>query len=328
VDSAATIPDSRADTQFITWADHADSGTGGAGGDRYRSGRARMKSALPETPPPPRTALPAAQLALEAYWHVGRHLRVYALQILVLSVVSWLFQVATSIVVSLIPHASLAAATGMQQLVFVVTIVTVLLLGGTAIFIDCMRAVVLGVTPAVGHALRLRPGETRVLRAVCIYWLIVHLVPTVIVQLSYVADPLGLDWVPRLPAPANFVFYWGWVLATAPLVVMSLPIVLFEGAAAPVAQGRQRLDGNGGRMFLASALAFAPLAAVEVGAYLVRTAGPFDNDPALYWLFEFVLMNLLQTATSFATILVMSALVASAYLRLSPRIESVYRVFD
>jgi hypothetical protein len=288
-----------------------------------------MRSPLPETPPPPPTALPAAQLALEAYWHVGRHLRVYALQILVLSVVSWLFQLATNIVISLmIPRASLEAAMGAQQLVFVVTIVTVLLLGGTAIFIDCMRAVVLGLTPAVGHALRLRPGETRVLRAVCIYWLIVHLVPTVVVQLSYVADPMQLDWAPRLPAPANFAFYWGWVLATAPLVVMSLPIVLFESAPAPLAQGRQRLEGNGGRMFVAGALAFAPLAVAEVGSYLLRTAGPFVSDPALYWLFNFVLLDLLQTATSFATILVMSALVASAYLRLSPRIESVYRIFD
>jgi len=288
-----------------------------------------VSSQLPETPVRPRPALPAAQLALEAYWHVGRHLRVYALQILVLSVVSWMLQLATNIVLSLmIPRASDAVATGMQQLVFVVTIVTVLLLGGTAIFIDCMRAVVLGLTPAVGHALRLRPGETRVLRAVCIYWLIVHLVPTVVVQLSYVAEPLQLDWAPRLPAPANFAFYWGWVLATAPLVVMSLPIVLFESAPAPLAQGRQRLEGNGGRMFAAGALSFAPLAVVEVATYEAHAAGLFDSDPALYWLFEFVFMNLLQTATSFAAILVMSALVAAAYLRLSPRIESVYRVFD
>ena len=70
------------------------------------------------------------------------------------------------------------AQAAVQQLVLVVTIVTVLLLGGTAIFIDCQRAIVLGLPPAVGHALKLRPGETRVLRAVCVYWLIVHLVPT------------------------------------------------------------------------------------------------------------------------------------------------------
>jgi hypothetical protein len=288
-----------------------------------------MTSLLPETPPPPRTALPAAQLALEAYWHVGRHLRVYALQVLVLSALSWFVQIAMGILLSMVmASASAAVQMGAQQLVFVITVVTVLLLGGTAIFIDCQRAIVLGLPPAVGHALKLRPGETRVLRAVCVYWLIVHLVPTLVVQLNYVADPLQLDWVPRLPIPANFAFYWGWVLATAPLVVMSLPLVLFEGAPVPLAQGRQRLDGNGVAMFFAGALAFSPLAALEIGAYRLRAAEPFGGDPGLSWLFDAVFMSLLQNAVSFAAILVMSALVAAAYLRLSPRIESVYRVFD
>ena len=289
-----------------------------------------MSSRLPETSVPPRTPLPAAQIALEAYWHVGRHLRIYAVQILVLSSVSWFVQFVMSIVAStVVAHASAEAQLASQQLVFVATVVTVLLLGGTAIFIDCQRAIVLGLPPAVGHALKLRPGETRVLRAVGVYWLVVHLVPTFVVQISYVAAPLQLDWAPQLPMPMNFAFYWGWVLATAPLVVMSLPIVLFESAPAPLAQGRQRLDGNGGRMFVAGALAFAPLAVVEIGIYMLRgSAGSFDSDPALYWLVDVVLMNILQNATSFAAILVMSALVAAAYLRLSPRIESVYRVFD
>ena len=87
---------------------------------------------------------------------------------------------------------------------------------------------------------------------------------------------------------------------------MSLPIVLFESAPSPLAAGRQRLDGNGGRMFVAGALAFAPLSAVEIGIYLLRSAiGSFDNDPALFWLVDVVLINILQIATSFATILVM-----------------------
>jgi hypothetical protein len=288
-----------------------------------------MKSPLPETPPPLRTALPAAQLALEAYWQIGRHLRVYAAQVLVLSAVAWFVEMAASILVAMVLIGADPGAYGTaQQLAFVVTIVTLLLLGGTAIFIDCQRAIVLGLPPAIGHALKLRTGETPVLRAVCVYWLIVHLVPTVISNASGVVAPLQLD-VPRLPVPANFAFYWGWVLATTPLVVMSLPIVLFEGGSSPLARGRQRLEGNGGRMALAGALAFAPLAVVEVGLYLLRRyTGPFDSDPYLYWLFDIVLFNILQNAFSFATILVMSALVASAYIRLSPRIESVYRVFD
>jgi len=289
-----------------------------------------VSSRLPETSLPPRTLLPAGQIALEAYWHVGRHLRIYAAQVLVLSAVTWFVELAMSILVSLVlVRASVAMQAAAQQLVLVVTIVTVLLLGGTAIFIDCQRAIVFGLSPAVGHALKLRPGETRVLRAVCVYWLIVHLVPTFVVNVSYLAAHLQLDWAPQLPMPANFAFYWGWVLATAPLVVMSLPIVLFESAPSPLAQGRQRLDGNSGRMFVAGALAFAPLAVVEIGIHMLRRATEsFDSDPALYWLVDGVLMEILRNATSFAAILVMSALVAAAYVRLSPRIESVYRVFD
>lgn len=288
-----------------------------------------MRSPLPETPLLPRNALPAAQLALEAYWHVGRHLRIYAAQILVLSAVTCFVEIAVSILVAMMLIGADPGVYGTgQQLAFVVTIVTMLLLGGTAIFIDCQRAIILGLPPAIGHALKLRSGETRVLQAVCVYWLIVHLVPTVVSNASYVVAPLQLD-LPRLPMPANFAFYWGWVLATTPLVVMSLPIVLFEGGAAPLARGRQRLEGNGARMALAGALAFAPLAVLEVGLYLVRRyTGPFDSDPYLSWLFDLVLFNILQNAFSFATILVMSGLVASAYVRLSPRIESVYRVFD
>jgi hypothetical protein len=289
-----------------------------------------VSSRLPDTTLPPRTALPAGQIALEAYWHVGRHLRIYAAQVLVLSAVTWFVEMAMSILVVLVlAGASAGVQAAAQQLVLIVTIVTMLLLGGTAIFIDCQRAIVFGLSPAIGHALKLRPGETRVLRAVCVYWLVVHLIPTFVVNAGYVAAPLQLDWVSRLPVPASFAFYWGWVLATAPLVVMSLPIALFETAPSPLAQGRQRLDGNSGRMFVAGALAFAPLAVVEIGVYMLRrSTGPFDSDPHLYWLVDILLMSILQTATSFATILVMSALVASAYLRLSPRIESVYRVFD
>jgi hypothetical protein len=288
-----------------------------------------MSSRLPQTPAAMPVALPAAQIALEAYWQVGRHFRIYAAQILVLSAIGGVVQFVTYFLVGIVmARADPVLQTASLQLAFVITIVTVLLLGGTAIFIDCQRAIVLGLPPAIGHALKLRPGETRVLRAVCIYWLIVHLVPTFVVQVSYVADSLQLDWAPQLPMPANFAFYWAWVLATAPLVVMSLPIVLFESAPAPLAQGRRRLDGNGGRMFVAGALAFAPLAVVDIAIYTLHAAvGVSDRDPA-FWLLDLLIMSALQCATSFAAILIMSALVASAYLRLSPRIESVYRVFD
>ena len=289
-----------------------------------------MNGRLPETSIPPPPALPAAQIALEAYWHVGRHLRVYASQILVLSVICGFVQFATYFVVAIVvAGAGAGTQTAALNLALVVTIVTVLLLGGTAIFIDSQRAIVLGLPPAVGHALRLRPGETRVLRAVCVYWLIVHLVPTFVVQMSYLAPFLQFDWPLRLPMPANFAFYWAWVLATVPLVVMSLPIVLFENAPAPLVEGRQRLDRNGGRMFIAGAIAFVPLGVVEIAIYALRdAAGSFADNPGMFLLVDLLIMSILQCMISLSTILVMSALVAAAYMRLSPRIESVYRVFD
>ena len=163
-----------------------------------------MSSTLPELPAAPRVSLPAAQMVLEAYWHIGRHARTYAGQVFVLSAIgAFLHLVTLWLLAMVMPRVGFGTQVAAHQLVFVVTIVTVLVLGGTAIFIDCQRAIVLGHSPAVGHALKLRPGETRMLRAICIYWLVVHLVPTAVVQTSYVADALQLAWVPRLSMPAK-----------------------------------------------------------------------------------------------------------------------------
>lgn len=286
-----------------------------------------MKSRLPAAP---RAALPAAQMALEAYWQVARHPRIYAGQILALAAASWCVQLATSVIAYV---ATVQASRGIQaaflQLTHIAAVVTVLVLGGTALFIGCQRAIVLGETPAVRHVFRLRPAERGVLRAVCIYWCIVHLVPTVVVNGGYVADELGLAF-PRLGAPVSFAFYWGWVLATAPLAVLSLPIALFEGGAEPLAEGRRRLNGNTARLFAASVIAFAPLAMFQIALYALRAglSDPAEAVSPVGWLVELLLMPILQGASSFAVILVMSALVATAYVRLSPRLEAVYRVFE
>lgn len=286
-----------------------------------------MSDHLPKTSASTRTPLPAAQLAIEAYWLVMRHAGVYSGQILALSAISWFVQIVVEIVFDI---ATAQAGPGFRFAVLQVTqigaFVTVLVLGGTAIFISCQRQIVLGQTPAVSHALKLRQSDLGVLRAVCVYWLVVHLVPTVVVNGAHIAEALGLPFL-RLPTAAGFAFYWGWVLATAPLVVLSLPITLFEAAADPLAEGRRRIDGNTGRLFAASALAFAPIAVVDIALYAFRDAyGSADEDTLL--LLDALVMPLLQSASSLATILVMSALVAATYLRLSPRLDSVYRVFD
>jgi hypothetical protein len=288
-----------------------------------------MSERLPEASAGSRPALPVAQLALDAYWLAMRHGRIYAGQVLALAAIGWAVQFATGIVALIITaQAGPAFQAAFLQVAYICAIVTVLLLGGTAMFISCQRAIVLGRAPAVRDALNIRPSDIGVLRAVCVYWLIVHFVPTVVVNGSYVAEELGLAF-PRLSTPLNFAFYWGWVLATAPLVVLSLPITLFEGAADALAEGRRRLDGNTVRLFAASVIAFAPVALFDIAFEAARDlAGAIDDGTPLFWLFEGLLVPLLVTASSLVVILVMSALVAAAYLRLSPRLDTVYRVFD
>ncbi len=285
-----------------------------------------MSSRLPAAA---RAALPAAQMALEAYWQVARHPRIYAGQILALAVATWFVQLATSVIAYM---ATAQAGPGIQaaflQVVNIAAVVTVLVLGGTAIFIACQRAIVLGRAPALRDAFRLRASERGVLRAVCAYWCIVHLVPTFVVNGGYVAEQLGLAF-PRLGTPVSFAFYWGWVLATAPLAVLSLPIALFEGGARPLAEGRRRLNGNTARLFTASIIAFAPLAALQVAVHALRDlGGPPQADAPLSWVVDILLLPIVHGALAFAVILVMSALVAAAYMRLSPRLDSIYCVFD
>ena len=283
-----------------------------------------MSSHSPERAAAP---LPAGQLAIDAYWLVLRHAGVYAGQVLALAAISWLVQIAVAIVVEIsTAHASTEFRIVALHLSYIGALVTVLVLGGTAMFISCQRAIVLDQAPAVGHALKLRQSDARVLRAVWFYWLVVHLVPTVVVNGARIMEAIGLPLL-QLPTAVGFAFYWGWVLATAPLVVLSLPITLFEAAADPVAEGRRRLDGNTGRLVVASALAFAPIAALGVALYAFREAYGAADD-GTFLLLDGLIMPILQAAESLATILVMSTLVAATYLRLSPRLEKVYRVFD
>lgn len=274
--------------------------------------------------------LPAGQIAVDAYWLLKRHWLTYAGQILTLSVLTWFVQFVTTMLVSTGAQASeTATRAAVLQATYIAAVVTVLVLGGTAIFISSQRAIVLGAAPTVGQALRLQKGEMRVLRAVCFYWLVVHLVPTCVSSMSYLAEEIGIAWFPRLPDVARYGFYWGWVFATAPLVVLSLPITLFETAPDPVAEGRRRLDGNIGRLITASVLTFAPVAVIDIllavadNALTVPEPGRFQS-----WFILWVLLNVLHNSSSFLAILVMSALVATIYLRLSPRLDRVLGVFD
>ena len=291
-----------------------------------------MANQLPETQQLRQRRLPAAQLTFEAYWLVSRHPLAYAGQVVALAALAIVAQAFVSILVD-----GFTADVGppwrpvVEVATYAGTAVTILLLGGTAIFVSCQRAIVLGQPPALRDALRLRRSDFPVLRALCVYWLIVHLVPTLVAQTNNLAQSLPLDWFPQSPyVIVNFAFYWGWVLAAAPLVVLSLPIVLFEAAAAPLAEARRRLDGNGGRLLAASGIALAPLGGMEVAMYELQQGGwvPFDPAQDPLGLLNFLFFSAVQNLTSFSIILLMSALVAAAYLRLSPRFEPIYRVFD
>jgi hypothetical protein len=282
---------------------------------------------LPETTLRRGATLPAPALALEAYWHLMRHRWVYAGQLVALAAATWLAYAVADIVMALATQsADPTWRITISQLTYVATSVVMLVLGGTALFAVSQRAILLGERPSVGDGLRL--GRDRVLlRAVTHYWLVVHLVPTVSAHVIYLGPALGLTWVPSLPVPLIYLLYWVWVFATAPLVVLGLPITLLEGGAAPFAEGRRRLDGNRWRFSAAAMLAFAPLAIIRIALVLLNHNW-MPDDPVVAWILDVTLFSIGEMIVSFASILVMASVVAVVYARLSPRFDRLYRVFD
>jgi hypothetical protein len=286
-----------------------------------------VTSRLPETTLRPSATLPAPALALEAYWHLLRHRWVYAGQLVALATATWLAYIVADIVVALATNtADPSFRATISQLTYVVTSVVMLVLGGTALFAVSQRAILLGTRPAVGEGLRLE-RDRALLRAVTIYWLVVHLVPTLFAHVIYLGPALGLTWVPSLPVPIIYLLYWVWVFATAPLVALGLPITLLEGATAPFAEGRRRLNGNRGRFTVAAMLAFAPVAMIRIALVLLSQNWQPD-DPMIGWLVDVTLFSIGEMIISFASILVMASVTAVVYARLSPRFDRLLRVFD
>src|SRR5262249_43433223 len=125
-----------------------------AGVSRVRLEGDRMASHLPETQQPPRRRLPPAQLTFEAYWLLSRHPLAYAGQIIVLSALAMVMQ---AVVTILVDGFTADVAPPWRPVVEVATYagtaVTILLLGGTALFTSCQRAVVLGQPPGVRDGL-------------------------------------------------------------------------------------------------------------------------------------------------------------------------------
>jgi hypothetical protein len=166
-----------------------------------------------------------------------------------------------------------------------------------------------------------------------IYWLIVNLVPTIVVQglrIYFDVYDIREDWPSYWGLLA---LYWAWAAAAAPAIVLALPIAAFELHHRPIREGWRRLRGNRLRLAALSIVAALPLAILrmvhEIVLPLIQDYVRDSDLPALldllsYWLLQQVLQDMLN----FLMILVLGATVLCAYNRLAPRFDHLARVFD
>src|SRR5262249_8878371 len=101
--------------------------------------------APPASPPP----LPLPPPVFDGYRAVGRHARIYAGQLLVLTLIVWFLEVAATIATRMAAAGSAFWSIVMSELAYSGSGVILLVAGGTALFISCQRAVVLGRRPMV-----------------------------------------------------------------------------------------------------------------------------------------------------------------------------------
>ena len=279
----------------------------------------------------PAATLPVWPTVREGYGQIWRHRWIYLAQVTVWAIIAWLVTAVAQIAIDLaVAHISFEWQMVARQALYIAIYILLLIYGGTAMLIGCLGATLLGMRPKVRSALRLRRRDLAMLRAVATYWLVVHLVPTTAAQLIYLGPSLQLG-IPDLPIPAIYLGYWAWVMATAPFVVLGLPIALFEETATPFRQALARLRGNRRQMFAVSLVAFAPIAVVDLTLHDIQRAiwsGMFVESFLLLRLLDALVLRPAIALLSFTLILVMSSVVAAAYARLSPRLETVYRVFD
>jgi hypothetical protein len=298
-----------------------------SGADAGQAGTDGTTIQLPVAPAASSPPLPILATVFEGYREIGRHGRIYAAQLLVLTLIIWFLQVAATIAAQMATAGSVIWSVVTSDVVYTGSAVILLVAGGTALFVSCQRAVVLGRRPMVRDVVRLGRNELGVRRSVCRYWLIVHLVPTAVAMTNSLAIADVVTRFQPFPRIAAFAFYTGWVLATAPFTVLSLPIALFEGGPAALARAWHRQGrGNGARLFVAAAVAVMPFVLLRMALHEVQHAWQPSGLSAVAA--GFILFPTTYKLVSLILILCMSAVVAVAYLRLSPRVESVYRVFD
>jgi len=265
--------------------------------------------------------------AARIVWRQGR---VYAALIVLYSVV---LQVASTVATFLLAMLTAGlppiAALGVDRLLQLILIELFLISCGTALFITVQRATLLGERPSITAGLRIRRQDFAAWRAVVLYWLAAHLVPTLISHLNGFAAAADLGWFPRIPFGWEMPLYWAFVCAVAPWVALGLPIALFEGDRRPFRAARQRLRGQWSRYLAVLTIGLLPGA---LCVYLRQLLEAALARPAVWRSpFRSVIsagLEMAYSAETYIVILLMSAVIGAAYSRLSPKFEPVYRVFD
>jgi hypothetical protein len=262
---------------------------------------------------------------------VGRHGGTYAALIVLYTII---LELAIIVAGFLLPWLTAwlpaVAGLGLRRLVELVLIEFFLIACGTALFIIVQRAAVLGERPSIAAGLRIRRQDYAVWRAVLLYWLAAHLLPTLLSHLNGFAAAAGLDWYPRYAAQWDMPIYWAFVCSVAPWLALGLPIALFEGDRHPFRTARRRLRGQWPRYLALLAICLLP------GAVCVGGREILEGTLALPWVLRHPYLNstvfagleMAYSAETYFVILLMSAAIGAAYSRLSPAFEPVYRVFD
>ena len=280
--------------------------------------------------------LPVWATVSETYRHLWQNRWPYLWQLLIWALLTWLMQIPVELLIGLFQFSSLDWTVSGRDLVPLVlnlaTLILCLLAGGGLMFLSCGRAIMFGRKPRIGDAVRPHRLGT-FWRILAVYWLIVNFVPTVAVhslQTYFAIAEIDNPWLTYYGLVAG---YWAWALATAPTIVLALPIAAFEAPTAPIREGWSRLRGNRLRLSALCLLAAMPPLAAEMlydyGIEHLVTLVYENNWPYLVqYIATWPLLAPVRSMLSFLLILILGASVLSAYARLSPRFDHVARVFD
>jgi hypothetical protein len=290
-----------------------------------------VSEALSESQRAPR--LPIWGTSKDAYRHLWQHRWPYLGQLLLWALILLMAQTLAGVVVTagIFRALDLPLRIDLVRAPYMVATVLCLIAGGGAIFLSCASALMSQQAPRLSDAVRLRHIGP-FWRTMILYWLTVHLLPTVAVYGANTYKLTHRDYLSWLSYYPLYSGYWAWALLTAPIVVLALPISACEEHASPLREAWIRSRGNRLRILATSFLCALPAIVISQARRYVEPSiwealGANGWWPGTLWLFRF-LSGLVACSLSVLLILLFSAAVTSAYLRLSPRLDQVARVFD